>query len=66
MNAIIGYISPTMFAEFAYGAFFFYGGCCFVMGLIVFVFLPETKGRSLEEINEVSEKSYFHDQNKLS
>lgn len=54
MNAIIGKITPIMIADISYGTFFFYGACCVIMGLIVYVFLPETKGRSLEEMDEVS------------
>lgn len=54
MNAIIGKITPIMIADISYGTFFFYGACCLIMGLIVYVFLPETKGRSLEEMDEVS------------
>ncbi|XP_054754532.2 solute carrier family 2, facilitated glucose transporter member 8-like [Lytechinus pictus] len=35
------------------GIFWFYGGICFLGAVFVFFFVPETKGRSLEEI-EVS------------
>lgn len=54
MNAIIGKITPLMIADISYGTFFFYGACCLTMGLVVYVFLPETKGRSLEEMDQVS------------
>ncbi|KAL9538381.1 hypothetical protein MBANPS3_010976 [Mucor bainieri] len=53
MNAIIGKITPLMIADISYGTFFFYGACCLTMGLVVYVFLPETKGRSLEEMDEI-------------
>lgn len=53
MNAIIGKVTPLMIAQIAYGTFFFYPACCFTMGIIVYVFLPGTKGRSLEEMTEV-------------
>ncbi|KAL9542781.1 hypothetical protein PS6_009621 [Mucor atramentarius] len=53
MNAIIGKITPLMIADISYGTFFFYGACCLTMGLVVYVFLPETKGRSLEEMDQI-------------
>ncbi|CEP12248.1 hypothetical protein [Parasitella parasitica] len=53
MNAIIGKITPLMIADISYGTFFFYGACCLTMGLIVYIFLPETKGKTLEEMDEV-------------
>jgi hypothetical protein len=53
MNAIIGKVTPIMISKISYGTFFFYGACCVTMGLIVLVFLPETKGRTLEEMDEV-------------
>lgn len=36
----------------AYGAFWIFGGFCFVGCFFVWFFLPETKGRSLEEIQD--------------
>lgn len=54
MNAIIGKVTPLMISQIAYGTFFFYAACCFVAGVIVYVFLPETMGRTLEEMTEVS------------
>lgn len=56
MNAIIGKVTPIMIAKISYGTFFFYGACCVVMGAIVLFFLPETKGRTLEEMDEVTPK----------
>ncbi|KAI8369048.1 general substrate transporter [Blakeslea trispora] len=53
MNAIIGKVTPLMIASIAYGTFFFYGACAVGMGLIVYVFLPETQGRSLEQMDEI-------------
>lgn len=54
MNAIIAKVTPLMIANITSGAYFFYGSMAVVMGLFVFFFVPETKGRSLEEIDNVS------------
>jgi SP family sugar:H+ symporter-like MFS transporter len=54
MNAIIAKVTPLMITNLTYGAYFFYGSMAFIMGLFVFFFVPETKGLSLEEINNVS------------
>ncbi|OBZ83170.1 Quinate permease [Choanephora cucurbitarum] len=53
MNAVIGKVTPLMITSIAYATFFFYGACAVLMGCIVFFFLPETQGRSLEQMNEI-------------
>ncbi|ORZ02354.1 general substrate transporter [Syncephalastrum racemosum] len=46
-------IVPTMLASITWGTYIFFGCCCFVMSCAVFIFYPETKGRSLEEMDQV-------------
>lgn len=36
-----------------YGMFFMFGSFCFLMSLFVFFFVPETKGISLEKMDEL-------------
>lgn len=36
-----------------YGMYFLFGSFCFLMGLFVFFFVPETKGLSLEKMDEL-------------
>ena len=36
-----------------YGMFFMFGSFCFLMGIFVFFFVPETKGLSLEKMDEL-------------
>lgn len=36
-----------------YGMFFMFGSFCFLMGLFVYFFVPETKGLSLEKMDEL-------------
>ncbi|XP_030747034.1 facilitated trehalose transporter Tret1-2 homolog [Sitophilus oryzae] len=44
---------PTMMESTnAYGVFFFYGGMAVVGTIFVIIFLPETRGKTLEEIQE--------------
>jgi MFS transporter, SP family, arabinose:H+ symporter len=48
---ILTYTFPILNASLgASGTFWLYGGICVLGGLFVFVKLPETKGRTLEEI----------------
>lgn len=36
-----------------YGMFFMFGSFCFIMAVFVFFFVPETKGLSLEKMDEL-------------
>lgn len=54
MNAAIAKVTPIMIAKITYGTYFFFGSCAVVMGLFAYFLLPETRGRSLEEMDEVS------------
>ena len=52
MNVAIADMVPQMLvAMSASGLFFFFGCFGVVCGLFVYVFVPETKGKSLEEID---------------
>jgi hypothetical protein len=53
MNAIIGKITPLMIDKLDYGIFYFYAAMGLTTFLCVLLFLPETQGKSLEEIDEV-------------
>ncbi|RCI05831.1 hypothetical protein CU098_012600 [Rhizopus stolonifer] len=52
-NFIIGLIVPTMLQNITYGTYIFFA--CFIAMSFFFVlfFVPETKGRSLEEMDEI-------------
>lgn len=45
--------SPYMLSDLRGGFFFFWAASMVVMGVLVFFFVPETKGRSLEKMDEV-------------
>ncbi|KAI2463022.1 general substrate transporter [Annulohypoxylon bovei var. microspora] len=48
---IIVYSTPYMMTNITYGTFFFFGSFLIVGTLVVFFFMPETKGLSLEDMN---------------
>lgn len=48
---IIVYSNPYMMADITYGTFLFFGASLVLGFLVVFFFMPETKGLSLEEMD---------------
>ncbi|KAI9356114.1 general substrate transporter [Pilaira anomala] len=56
MNACIAKVTPLMIAKITYGTYFFYGSCAILMGSFAYLLLPETRGRSLEEMDELFNK----------
>jgi hypothetical protein len=56
MNATLAKVTPIMMTNITYGTYFFFGAMAVVMGVFAYVFLPETRGRSLEEIDAVRKK----------
>ncbi|KAI8149331.1 general substrate transporter [Fennellomyces sp. T-0311] len=53
MNFVISQVVPIMLADITWGTYIFFGCCCFVMSVCVYVFYPETKNKSLEEMDQV-------------
>lgn len=52
-NFIVGQVTPTMLEHLEYGTFIFFGAFSFMGGLFVWFFVPETKGLTLEEMDDV-------------
>jgi len=52
-NFIVGQVTPTMLDHLGFGTFVFFGIFSFLGGLFVMFFVPETKGLTLEEMDEV-------------
>lgn len=55
-NFIIGLVSPYLMQPSAldiWGTFIFFGSCCVVMTAWVYLYLPETSQKSLEEMDDV-------------
>ncbi|CAO3654991.1 unnamed protein product [Mucor fragilis] len=49
-NLFISLISPVMFREILWGTYLFFAMMCLIMAGVVQKYYPETRGRSLEEI----------------
>jgi len=52
-NFIVGQVTPTMQKHLGFGTFIFFGVFSFLGGIFVWMFVPETKGLSLEEMDVV-------------
>ncbi|KAJ2962452.1 hypothetical protein NQZ79_g2349 [Umbelopsis isabellina] len=53
MNATIAKVTPIMLLNIPYGTYFLFGSFAVIMGVFVYFLLPETRGRSLEQMDEV-------------
>ncbi|KAL8825940.1 MAG: hypothetical protein Q9191_004106 [Dirinaria sp. TL-2023a] len=51
-NFLVALTTPIMLANSTYGAYFLFGGCTLITAIVCFFFMPETKGKSLDEIEE--------------
>lgn len=56
-NFLVALVTPTLLAKSSFGAYFLFGGCLFLTALVCMVFMPETRGRSLDEIEQAFYKS---------
>nr|CAG8572707.1 6897_t:CDS:10 [Entrophospora candida] len=52
-NTIIGFVAPIMLNNITWGTYIFFGICCWLMAVVVHIFFPETKNKSLEEMDEL-------------
>ncbi|KAG5734945.1 Quinate permease [Termitomyces sp. T112] len=52
-NFIVGEVTPTMLDKLGFGTFVFFGVFSLLGGLFIMFFVPETKGLTLEEMDEV-------------
>lgn len=51
-NWIVAFITPILLAASAYGAYFFFGGLTMLAVAVLAAYMPETRGRSLESIQD--------------
>ncbi|KXN84708.1 High-affinity glucose transporter SNF3 [Leucoagaricus sp. SymC.cos] len=52
-NFIVGQVTPTMMKHLRFGTFIFFGAFSILGGIFVTFLVPETKGLTLEEMDEV-------------
>ena len=52
-NFIIGLVTPDMLARIGWGTYIFFAAFCLLALAFTFFFVPETKGKSLEEMDAV-------------
>lgn len=55
-NFTVALITPVMLAKTAFGAYILFGGCLALTAVVCWVFMPETRGKNLDEI-----EAAFHD-----
>jgi len=51
-NWIVAIITPVLLAKSSYGAYFLFGGICLISVLVLMFSMPETRGLSLEDIQQ--------------
>ena len=56
-NFLVALTTPILLAKSSYGAYFLFGGCTLLTTLVCFLTMPETKGKSLEEIDEAYQRT---------
>lgn len=56
-NFLVALVTPTLLANTTYGAYFLFGGCTMATAGVCWAFMPETRGRTLAEIQEAFGKS---------
>ncbi|PPR02625.1 hypothetical protein CVT24_002196 [Panaeolus cyanescens] len=52
-NFIVGQVTPTMLENLSFGTFIFFGAFSLMGGLFIWFFVPETKGLTLEEMDDI-------------
>ncbi|KAI1853592.1 hypothetical protein JX266_001576 [Neoarthrinium moseri] len=58
-NFLVALVTPTLLAKSSYGAYFMFGGCLILTAAVCCVFMPETRGRTLDEIDEAFQGSHL-------
>ena len=51
MNWIVAFTTPIFLAHSSYGVYFLFGGACLLTVLVCVFFMPETRGKTLEDID---------------
>ncbi|KAB2570164.1 High-affinity glucose transporter [Lasiodiplodia hormozganensis] len=52
-NFIVGVATPPMLEDLGFGTYVFFGAWCYVAAIWAYFLVPETKGKTLEQMDEV-------------
>lgn len=52
-NFLVALATPILLARSSFAAYFLFGGCALLTAIVCAAFMPETRGKSLDEIEEV-------------
>lgn len=58
-NTVVSFLVPVLLEELTYGTYLIFGVFCISMGVIVYLFYPETKEKSLEDMDLVFGQSIW-------
>lgn len=58
-NCIVSFLVPALLESLTYGTYLIFASFCILMGIIIYLFYPETKGKSLEDMDFVFGESVF-------
>ncbi len=58
-NCVVSFLVPVLLESITYGTYLIFGIFCVIMGIIIYLFYPETKGKSLEDMDLVFGRSVF-------
>lgn len=61
-NFIIGLVTPMMFDAIGYGTYIFFAAFCFLALAFTFFFVPETRGKTLEDMDLVFGDNSAHEE----
>ncbi|ETS81139.1 hypothetical protein PFICI_06141 [Pestalotiopsis fici W106-1] len=64
-NFIVGTATPPMIAAIGYGTYIFYAVFCLLAALWAVFLLPETKGKTLEQMDEIFGDTANHEEEEL-
>ncbi|KAI1074744.1 general substrate transporter [Whalleya microplaca] len=61
-NFIVGVVTPPMMESIGFGTYVFYGSWCALAVLWAYFLVPETKGKTLEQMDEVFKDNSGHEE----
>ncbi|KAI8305142.1 MFS glucose transporter mfs1 [Colletotrichum sp. SAR11_240] len=61
-NFIIGLVTPDMLEKIGYGTYFFFAAFALIAFIMTYFFVPETRGKSLEEMDLVFGDTAAHEE----